>query len=116
MDRCRHNAALVSCGLGADAAANPAAAPARVFQWHPFLAPFHAVALHLPIGFLTMGVILEFYRLRHPSSELKKVLHLVMWLTLLSSIVTAGFGILRASGGGYDAAAVERHRWSPRWG
>src|SRR4029079_1949108 len=28
-----------------------------------------------------------------------------------SGIVTAGFGLLRASGGGYEVKAVELHRW-----
>ena len=84
----------------------------KVFAWHPFLAPFHAVVLHLPIGFLMLGAILEFYRRNRQSEELKSVVRLVIWLSLLSGIVTACFGLLRASGGGYDPRVVELHRWS----
>lgn len=81
------------------------------FHWHPFLAPFHAVVLHFPIGFLTMAFILEIYRLRHPSEEVKRVTVLVIWLSLASGIISATLGILRAGSGGYDPKAVELHRW-----
>jgi uncharacterized membrane protein len=84
----------------------------KVFQWHPFLAPFHSVVLHLPIGFLMMAFILELYRLGRPSEELKRVVTLVVWFSLLSGITTAAFGILRAGGGGYEPHAVELHRWT----
>ncbi len=84
----------------------------QIFHWYPFLAPFHAVVLHLPIGFLTIAFILEIYRMIRPSEELNRVVRLVIWVSLLSGIVTASLGILRAQGGGYEAHAVEWHRWS----
>src|SRR6266508_3792831 len=78
-----------------------AAAPAqgigaahRMFQWRPFLAPFHAVVLHFPIGFITVAFILEIYRLRRPSEELRHVTMLVIWLSLVTGVVSATFGIL----------------------
>ncbi len=82
----------------------------KIFQWRPFLGPFHAVVLHFPIGFLTMAFILELYRLKHPSEELKRVTVLVIWLSLFSGIVAAALGIMRAAEGGYDMKAVEHHR------
>jgi uncharacterized membrane protein len=85
--------------------------PTKAFEWTAFLAPFHSVVLHLPIGFLTLAFILEIYRNRRPSDELKRVVTLVMWLCLLSGIVTVAFGLLRARGGDYEARTVELHRW-----
>lgn len=82
------------------------------FHWVSFLAPFHAVVLHFPIGFLTMACVLELYRLAHPSSELKKVTALTLWLSLLSGLVAAALGVLRALGGGYDPHEVATHRWT----
>ena len=67
--------------------------------------------LHLPIGFLSMAAILELYRSRRPGEELKRVVRLVVWVSLLSAVVTAGFGLLRASGGGYDLRTIQLHRW-----
>lgn len=83
----------------------------RIFRWYPFLAPFHSVVLHFPIGFLMMAVILEFYRWLRPSQELKNVVSLVVWCSLLSAIITACFGVLRAGGGGYDERAVTLHKY-----
>jgi len=82
----------------------------KLFQWRPFLAPFHAVVLHFPIGFLTMAGMLEIYRAFRPSGELRRVTALVLWIGLLTGIISASFGLMRAGGGGYDAKALELHR------
>jgi len=96
-------------------AADPAAVAVtahRTFLWRPFLAPFHAVVLHFPIGFVTMAFVLELYRLRHPSAELQRVTTLTIWLSLLSGIIAATLGILRATNGGYEPRELEFHRWT----
>jgi uncharacterized membrane protein len=82
----------------------------RLFQWRPFLAPFHAVVLHFPIGFLTVAGILEIYRAFRPGDELRRVTALILWLGLLTGILSATFGLLRAGGGGYEGKALELHR------
>ena len=82
-----------------------------IFQWRPFLAPFHAVVLHYPIGFLTLAFLLEIYRYKRPSIELQKVTTGVIVLSLLSGFLAASLGILRASGGGYESKALDLHRW-----
>lgn len=92
-------------------AAVQVASSARMFEWKPFLAPFHAVVLHFPIGFLTTAVILEIYRLFRPSEEIKRITTLVIWLSLVSGIASATLGIMRAGTGGYEIHALDRHRW-----
>ncbi len=87
----------------------------RIFEWRPFLAPFHAVVLHFPIGFITIAFLLEIYRLRRPSEDLRRVTHLVLWLALLSAAVTATFGLMRADTGEYEKRAVELHRAFGLW-
>lgn len=82
----------------------------KLFQWRPFLAPFHAVVLHFPIGFLTMACILEIYRAFRPSMEVRRVTVLALWLGLLTGVVSAAFGLMRAGGGGYELKALELHR------
>lgn len=95
---------------GEPAAASVAESHSHLFQWRPFLAPFHAVVLHFPIGFVVMAAILELYRLRRPSDELKRVTVLVLWLSLATGIVAALFGTMRAGSGGYENKMLEMHR------
>ncbi len=82
----------------------------NIFQWRPFLAPFHAVVLHFPIGFLTMAFLLEVYHASRPSDEVRRVTALVLWLGLLTGIISATFGILRGGTGSYEVHALSRHR------
>lgn len=82
-----------------------------MFRWRPFLGPFHSLVLHYPIGFLTMAFLLEIRSLRDVSVERRRITRLVIWLSLLSGLASAGLGILRAGGGGYDPKAVSLHRW-----
>ena len=97
-------------GLGATNAL-PAPVPAHeIFQWRLFLAPFHSVFLHYPIGFVTLAAILEVYHWRRPSAELRGVIALIMLLSVASTAVVVGLGIFRASGGGYDEATLALHR------
>jgi uncharacterized membrane protein/mono/diheme cytochrome c family protein len=70
------------------------------------------VVLHFPIGFLAMACVLELWRLLRPSEELKAVLKLTLWLSLLSGLAAAGLGILRAADGGYQTGELEAHRWT----
>lgn len=103
---------LLGTLLPIPAGALPADAPTvhKIFQWRPFLAPFHAVVLHFPIGFLTVAFILELYRLRRPNEELRRVTAFVILLGLITGIISATFGIMRAGTGGYEAHALQLHR------
>ena len=95
--------------LGADApAANPASA--RIFHWRPFLAPFHAVVLHFPIGFVTVAFLLEAYRTFRPSDEIRRVTVMMLWLGLITGIISASFGLMRAGSGEYEARLLELHK------
>lgn len=99
-----------AAAAAAGGAAEAAGGTKHLFQWRPFLAPFHSVVLHFPIGFVTMAAILELYRTWRPSEELKGVSVLVLWLSLVTGIVAALFGTMRAGTGGYEAKMLEQHR------
>lgn len=106
-------AVALAWGASAAGALAPETAPAaahKIFQWRPFLAPFHSVVLHFPIGFLTMAGILEVYRAFRPGEDLRRLTVLVLWLGLLTGGLSALFGILRAGNGEYEANAVTLHR------
>ena len=57
--------------FGAEAPALPSGT-AKIFHWRPFLAPFHAVVLHFPIGFVTVAFLLEAYRTFRPGDEIRR--------------------------------------------
>jgi uncharacterized membrane protein/mono/diheme cytochrome c family protein len=92
-------------------AAGAAKAAEQGFSLTAFLAPFHTVVLHLPIGFMTMVVVLEAYSFWRPSDALKGVVRLVLVLTVLSSALAAALGWMRGQGGEYDPVTLDRHRW-----
>ena len=57
-----------------------------------------------------MAFLLELYRLRRPSHELHRITTLVILLSLLSGIVAAALGIMRAGTGGYETKTLALHR------
>ena len=95
-------------GMGAESA--DAGAQVEEFDWRAFLAPFHTVTLHLPIGFVMMGVILEVYSLFRPSEPLRKAIGLVLLCSAASAIVVVLLGIFRGSDGGYEPEALSEHQ------
>jgi uncharacterized membrane protein len=87
-----------------------ATSAAEAFDWRKFLAPFHSVVLHYPIGFITLAFILEIYSFWRNSPELRRIISLVLLLGALTAVMSAGLGLLRAGGGGYDAGMLREHR------
>lgn len=102
--------AILLAGVSLALAGQAPPPAARFFQWRPFLAPFHSVVLHFPIGFLTLAGILEVYRVFSSSLDVRRISILVMWLGLITGIVSAAFGLMRAGTGGYESSALELHR------
>lgn len=105
---------LVGVGLAFTVFAAPAAssgnAAKQIFRWRPFLAPFHAVVLHFPIGFVTVAFLLEAYRVFRPSEEIRRVTVMMLWLGLVTGVLSASFGLMRAGSGEYEARMLELHK------
>lgn len=109
---------MVATGAGVCAAAAgdgavlaTAGSAGASFDLRRFLAPFHSVVLHYPIGFLTLAFILELWSLRNRSRELRTVIHLVVGLGALTSILSAALGLFRAGDGEYEAGSLNEHKW-----
>ena len=83
------------------------------FQWFPFLAPFHSVVLHLPIGFVLLACVFEVCAMRRPNSEVRGMIGLTHFLCIFASIATIALGLMRAMDGGYEEKALDSHKW---WG
>ncbi len=103
-----------ACFATAAVAAAPTSPPEEtvkhLFQWRPFLAPFHAVVLHFPIGFVTVAFLLEAYRVFRPSEEIRRVTVMMLWLGLLTGVLSASFGLMRAGSGEYESRMLELHK------
>ena len=85
---------------------------AGLFHWRPFLAPFHSVILHFPIGFVTLAFLLELYYWWRPSREVARVVSLVLGLSVAAAAAAAALGLLRASSADYDAHTLTMHQWT----
>ncbi len=100
---------LAPLAFASGAAGQTEAAP---FDLAKFLAPFHSVVLHYPIGFVTMAVILEALTFFNRSIEIRRIIVLVMGLAAATAVLSATFGIFRSGGGEYDPQMLSTHKYS----
>lgn len=87
-----------------------AAAPETLFEWRPFLGPFHSIVVHFPIGFVTMAFLVDLYALWRRKIEVQAVITLMLGLSIAATVVTIVLGLLRATGGEYDPQTLSAHR------
>ncbi|CAM2781365.1 c-type cytochrome domain-containing protein [Rariglobus hedericola] len=76
------------------------------------LGNLHLVFLHLPIGFVVAAVLLELWRWRRPSVEGAWLQGRLLAANAVASLLTAGAGLLLASGGNYSGEVLALHRWA----
>ena len=104
-------AALVFADLAGAAETAAAAEGAEAStDWKAFLAPFHSVFLHLPIGFVTIALVLEIYSFFRKGESLRHAIGLVLWISAGSAAFASLLGVFRASDGGYETTALEFHK------
>ena len=77
-----------------------------------FFGRLHPLLVHLPIGFLIIVVLLEWWsRGKNESEGRYKAIVFILFCGVLSAIAAALFGWLLADGGGYDENTLFWHRW-----
>lgn len=101
-------AVVAGCGMFLPSAL--AAEIGGIFQWRPFLGPFHSVLLHFPIGFVTMAFLVDLYYLWRRKPEVQQVISLMLGLSVATTLLTIALGLLRAGGAEYDARMLDSHR------
>ena len=106
---------LVAADIASAAAAAETAASVEKsnggMDWKAFLAPFHSVFLHLPIGFVTIALVLEAYSFVRRGESLRRAIGLVLWVSAASAAFASMLGIFRAADGGYETTALNFHRY-----
>lgn len=87
-----------------------AAESSGMFQWRPFLGPFHSILLHFPIGFVTMAFLVDLYYLWRPKVNVQPIITLMLGLSVATTVLTIVLGLLRASGAEYDPHTLAAHK------
>jgi uncharacterized membrane protein/cytochrome c5 len=104
-------AGLCLSGFGqATALAAAPSTPVALFQWQPFLGPFHSVLLHFPIGFVVMAFLVDLFSMRRGSRESHRIVGLILLFAVLSSLLTIFLGLMRSDTAEYDPKMLLHHR------
>jgi len=77
-----------------------------------FIAQFHPLVVHLPIGMMLMAILLKVWSRRSNGSTFEKVIPLVVGTTLVVSIASVLSGYFLSQSGGYPETLLSNHKWS----
>jgi len=80
-------------------------------DWMLFFGRFHPLVVHLPIGFLLLGVLFAVASMRDEYKALGAAVPLTLWLSTLSALVACVVGFLLSTSGDYDPDALALHQW-----
>ena len=76
----------------------------------PALGNLHLLLLHLPVGFVVVAVMIEWWTRRDASA--RAVVERVLAANAFFAILTAAAGLILAEQGDYPELALGRHRWA----
>mgnify|MGYP001823596735 CR=1 FL=1 len=76
-----------------------------------FLGRFHPLFVHLPIGFLLLAILIEWYRGKKESKESDQIITYAWLLGAIGAILSALCGWLLAESGQYAEDTIFWHRW-----
>lgn len=73
--------------------------------------PFHPVLVHLPIGFLILAVVFQWMATSGRYAGLAAAIRVTYLFGLVSAVMSCLTGLALSSGGDYDAATLQFHKW-----
>lgn len=76
-----------------------------------FIGRFHPVFVHLPIGFLLLGALMEFFNSKSRNNNMDAAVLFSLKLGAISAVLAAIMGWLLANEGGYNESHLFWHRW-----
>lgn len=76
-----------------------------------FFGHLHPVLLHLPIGFLLLAFLMEWYSRRKGQANLLPAIGFGLKLGMWAAVLTAISGYLLSRDGGYEEATLFWHQW-----
>ncbi|HEX5023908.1 MAG TPA: c-type cytochrome domain-containing protein [Agriterribacter sp.] len=77
-----------------------------------FLGRFHALVVHLPIGFVCLALLVEFFFRKPGHANLQPLIQFTWLLAALSATVSVTLGYLLSLQGGYDDDTLSLHKWA----
>ncbi|SHN32458.1 Uncharacterized membrane protein [Cyclobacterium lianum] len=77
-----------------------------------FFGRFHPLLLHLPIGFLVLGFLMELLSRKEQFAYLKPAIGFVLGLGAISALGTAILGLMLAQAGDYGEDLLFIHQWA----
>ena len=76
-----------------------------------FVGHFHPVLVHLPIGFLLIGLLLQWLSSREKYNISKEVIKVVILLGMIAAIISCVTGYLLSLSGEYEEDVKDWHMW-----
>ncbi|MEP2509367.1 MAG: chitobiase/beta-hexosaminidase C-terminal domain-containing protein [Reichenbachiella sp.] len=82
-----------------------------ISQWFSFFGHFHALIVHLPIGFLLLAGMMEAFMFIKKQKVFEPAISFALYLSAGSSLVAALFGYMLSLDGGYGDDLLNTHMW-----
>lgn len=76
-----------------------------------FLGRFHPLIVHLPIGFVCLSILIEFFFRKQAAENLQPLIRFIWLLASLSSTLSVVLGYFLSLQGGYDEKTLGWHKW-----
>jgi len=76
-----------------------------------FFGRFHPLIVHMPIGFLIIGFLLEVYSRRKKNFNWDGAIEFTLLLSAISAVMSCIMGWLLSLSGDYDPQALNIHKW-----
>lgn len=78
---------------------------------YQFFGRFHALIVHLPIGFIILAVIFEYLAWKK-KADLKLAISYALLIGALFGVIAVILGLMLASDGGYNIDTLNLHKWT----
>lgn len=75
------------------------------------LANLHPLLVHLPIGIIFIGFLLELWQLKYPKKLGKEVMLFILGNAAIFALLSVATGWFLGDGGDYDEVMLDRHKW-----
>jgi len=76
-----------------------------------FLGRLHPLILHLPIGILAVGFVMEWLSGKEKYEDLRPSIGIILLMGMGSAFFAAGSGYILSLEGGYEKTTLDRHQW-----
>ena len=83
----------------------------ETFWLWKFLGRLHPMVVHFPLGLILFAAILELFTIGRFNSKLRPGIKICLITGVITSIISAAFGWLLASGEDYAGNTLELHQW-----